>query len=856
MKMKKQINTPFIADRLLKLFLSDDEYLEFTDDIGEIYQSMVRSDSKLEAHVWYWLRVLESLPSIFSDNINWRISMFKNYLKIALRNIKKHKGYSFINIAGLSIGMACCILILLWVRDELNFNRFHENSNDIYMVFSRVRNNGNVNIEAGSPPAIGPALKIDYPEISNSARIANGSYPVIVRYGEKIFNESLIAGDPSVFDIFTFPLIQGTSPNTLSDPHSIVISETVADKYFGSENPVGKVLKIDNKYDFKVSGVMKNIPSHSTIRFDLLVPLKFIEEYNGRKGYLRTWYNLSFMTYVLLHKDSNMNDVNTKIAGRIKQGDANQSTEPILYPFRNFYLHGLGNINQVRTFTLIAFLVLLIACINFMNLTTARAGTRAKEIGLRKVSGAYRINIIKQFFSESVLLSFLSLVLSLVIVRTVLPFFNVLVEKDLSLDIMRDPAVLLGISGLTIVTGVISGSYPALFLSSFKPVKVLKGTAVSSRGFLRKALVIVQFVLSVILIIRTAVVYQQLDYMHDMDLGFKKDNLILIRMEGNLKQQYEAAKRDFLASPEIINVTSASHVPNYIGWDGRNWEWEGRSPETNPWVTYFSGDIDFIKTFEMEMVQGAFYSETITGGTSESLGKIVINEELANIMRLENTVGSRISHEGNTYEITGVIKSFHFKPLHREIQPLVFFYKPERHRFIFLKVSRENSQLALNHIEQVYKKFNPDFPFSYRFLDDLFNTLYSSTRQSGAVLRYFAFLVIFISSLGLLGLASFVAEQRTKEIGIRKVLGSSVSNVVFLLSRDFLKWIIAANLIAWPIAWYLSNNWLQNFVYRINIEWWIFILTGFSVLFIALITASYRSVRAAMINPVDALKYD
>jgi len=789
-------------------------------------------------------------------------------MKIALRNIKKHKGYSFINIFGLAAGIACCILIFLWVQDEFSYDKFHDNGDNLYLVGTHQRLGSRTATSSGTPPALGPALKEEYPEIVNSARFCNGPHALIFAYGEKRFREETEAVDSSLLEMFTFPLIQGDPESALKEPHSVVMTERMAQKYFNADDALGKIIRVENKYDFKVTGVLKNLPHNSLLQFDFLIPIQFLEEHWNDPDHLDTWYNLSFTTFVQLNEKASPEEVGRKIAGRIKQAYPKDDVTPFLRPFTKLYLHGLeggGRIVRVRLLSLIAIFVLLIACINFMNLTTARAGNRAKEIGMRKVTGALRRDIIMQFFGESLLMAFISLGLAVGVVLLLLPVFNTLTGKELVLDLSHNLALTLGLLGVTLLTGLIAGSYPALFMSSFQPVKIMKdASGISSKSSLfRKIMVVLQFAISITLIIQTLVVYKQLEYMRTRDLGFNREHLVYIPVNGALEQHYDAAKQELLQIPGITQASLTSRTPLSFGSSGTGWEWEGKSADVDPMVRYFCCDYDFVDTFKIEMVHGRFYTPELTPAASPQSLQLVINKEFARVIGKENPVGMRLSKGPYHATIIGVIKDFNYWPLYYRSGPLIIFYKtydpaPGHHfyRYIFARIRPDNIPQTISSIKEVYTKFNPEFPFTYRFLDDDYDQLYHSEEQAGAILRNFAVLAVLISCLGLFGLASFLAEQRTKEIGIRKVLGSSVHGIIMLLSKQFLKWVAVANIIALPIAWYVSYAWLRNYPYRTGTGVWVFILTACMTLVIALMTVSYQSIKAARANPVDSLKYE
>jgi len=856
----KHKKPPRFASWALKKILPDEKWETPLGDFEEFYNAKANEKTVLRAQLWYWSQIFGLLPEKIYNSIWWSFVMINNYLKIALRNTIRNKGYSFINISGLAIGMTCCILILLWVQDELSYDQFHENGDYLYFVATRQMYNNRWYTSSGTPPAAGPALKAEYPEIQNTARLQNGTMPLVVRYGDKLYTEPVRSGDFSLLEMFTFPLVKGNLVAAFSNPYSIFLTERMAEKYFGNDEPVGKILHIENRFEFTVAGVLQNMPDNSMIRFDFLVPMEFREQRYGI-GSTQTWTNLSFQTFVQLQKNSSPENVNPKIENRIIEGNGgSEQVKPFLRKYNEIYLYGFtgagGNIIPVRIFSLIAIFILIIACINFMNLSTARSGSRAKEVGMRKVVGAHRKDVIKQFFGESILLAFISLAVAVILAKLLIPAFNNLSGKQLDFSIIDNFSTTVGLIGIALFTGIVAGSYPALFLSSFKPALVLKGSAAAgSKGSLfRKILVVIQFVISIALIVCTVVVFKQLNYMGDVDLGFKKEQIVYIQTKSAIKQQYFAAKQEFLKNSNILSISSSNHLITGIYWNGHNWNWQGRNPETDPLVTYLYTDTDFLKTLDVEMSLGDFFPENITTDSIGFSRNIVINETFAGIIGSESPVGQTISQNGPDLTIIGVVKDFNFKPLHTDIGPLILFYNPANYNFMYFKIQPADVAETIKHIERVHNQFNPGFPFEYRFLDEDFARLYRGMERFGSIFQYFAALAIFISCLGLFGLASYMAEQRTKEIGIRKALGASTSGIVLLLSKDFAKWVLIANAIALPAAWYYMSNWLEDYAYRIDIGWSILIISGGIALVIAILTTGYQSIKAARTNPADSLR--
>jgi putative ABC transport system permease protein len=833
-------------------------YIELEEEFKEIAEQQ----GTMRATLWYWGQVVYSIPTYFQLHVAIGGTMLFNYIKITLRNIKRHKGFSFLNIAGLVVSMTCTILILLWIQDEISFDKFHEHARSLYLVATQTQQGDEINVEPGSPPALAPSLKAEYPEVVNASRLQVGAISAVLKYENKIFSENIRLTDPTFLEMFSFPLIEGDIKTALALPHNIVLTEKMAEKYFENDNPIGKVLRMDNSADFIVTGVLQNIPDNSIIRFEFLAPLSYIKERVERQGYLSTWDNYSFLTFVQIRENASMDEVNQKIKGRIQRGKPDSTGTSFLCPYTRLYLHGLsgggGRITQVRMFGLLVFLILLVACINFVNLTTARSAVRAKEIGLRKVIGADRKSLIRQFYGESLVLSFLSIVIAVGIVAALLQPFNNLVGKSLTGERLLQLPLILQCLADAVLTGLLAGFYPALFLSAFQPSHILRGTLLrrGRKVYLRRVLVVLQFAVSVALIVGTAVIYKQVSFLRGMDLGFESRNLLYIPLNGELRQHAETAKLELLKHPGILGVSLTSHSPTGIYWDGHNWDWEGRKPETSPWITYFSTDEDFLNTFNAEMAAGSFYKKEFTSGTSESMGKVVINQTFARIMGMENPVGTRLSHDGYTYTVIGVVRDFKTEPLYRILEPLVVFYRPQRFRYGFIRINPENTRDVLRHIEMVYKQYNPEFPFSYSFLDEDYRRLYRSEQRLGVLINTFAGLGVLISCLGLFGLAAFMAERRTKEVGIRKILGARTGNIFKLLSMEFVLLVVLANVFAWPVAYWFMHDWLQDFPYRTTIGWELFLGEGMLSFGIALLTVGWQSFTASRKNPVEAIRYE
>ena len=781
--------------------------------------------------------------------------MFRNYIKIALRNILRQKVYSFINISGLAVGMAVCIIILMWIHTEITYDRFNENLDDIYLVTNYTMFGERRSFGTGNVPAIGPALKAEYPEIINSVRLNNSHAEYLLTYNKKSFKERIKFADPPIFEMFSFPFVQGNHETALYDPHTILISEDIAEKHFKGQDIVGETILFDNQYNLTVGGIFNNIPENSSLRFDIVVPVEFLNEL-WNKGATETWYNLSYITYIQLEEGTDFEPVKEKIKNRIKESRSESNTEASLYPFSRLHLFLYGYLGMVILFSYIAIIILAIACINFMNLTTARSARRAREVGLRKVVGGNRKQIMMQFFSESIILSTFALFVAIVLVELFLPVFNSILQKNIAFD-LSNKFILFGIPAITILTGIISGIYPAIILSSHKPTTVLKsgGFLGGSKSTSRKGLVIFQFAVSIVLIISIIVIFKQTRFMMNKNLGFDKEHLIYIKLEGDLKNNYQAIKNDLLQYRNILNTTASSRLPTGIYTNGSDWKWDGIDENLNPLVTYLNVDYDYLTTMKLELKQGDFFSEKYPVDSPN----IIINESYIEVTNLDNPIGTSIYRKGvDSYNVIGVVKDFHFKPVSNKIGPLFIFCSSEKwgYNYLTLRIDNTDVKNTIAEIKKIANKHNPDFPFEFHFMEDDFDAIYRSSKRIQSLLGSFAILAIFISCLGLFGLSSFMTEQRTKEIGIRKVHGASVIRIVKLLTSNFIKSVLIANAIGWVIAFLLMELLLRNFPYKMNLNIWIFILPGLATLTLALLVIGYQTIKAANANPIDTLKYE
>jgi len=777
--------------------------------------------------------------------------MFKNYITTALRNIRRYKGYSFINIAGLTVGMACFILIFLWVYDELNYDTFHTHSNQLYrIILKKADDPGDVGIPS-APYILPKILKEEYPEIVEVTRVRTRGYPSAVRSGDIAFYEQrFFFADPSFFSMFSYDFIAGNPTAALNNPNSVVVTKEAAQRYFGDENPMGKILHWNNTQDLEVTGIIEKVPYNSHLQFDFMVSLQI---YDSER--LSSWWREAD-GYVQLQEDVSVGDLNRKIAGIIQRYHPEDEYNIALQPVREAHLNiiqgGRSDRRIVLIFGVIAVMVLAIACINFMNITTARSSIRALEVGMRKVVGARRSDIIRQFLGESMLLSLISFCLAVMLVDLFLPVFNRLQGKEMSLLGSGNMFVYLSLVGVALVTGFIAGSYPAFFLSAFQPVKVLKNDVSRGRkgSALRTILVVSQFSVSVLLIIMTVVAYKQMQYIRNTELGFSRKQILRIQMNDRLRESYKTFKERLLQDSRILNVTCSSALPHLL-FNVNNFEWEGMDADKEVELNFLYVDYDYTETFDLEIVQGRDFSEEYPTDASEAY---IVNESAVRFMGMTDPIGKRVVLAGRPGRIIGVVKNFNHQPLVFNISPLVMGIRPSWYYDLLIKVNPRDVEGSLAHIEKVFKATSPGFPFEYIFLDDLFEYVYSPLKIMNYILNSLAFLALFISILGLFGLASLLFEQKRKEIGIRKVLGASVTGVVFLLSRKFLKILLIANLIAVPAAYFAARMFLNLFVSRTKLDAGAIVVTVAFTFVVALITISYQVIKTAVANPVDSIR--
>jgi putative ABC transport system permease protein len=789
--------------------------------------------------------------------------MFKNAYLLAWRNMKKSRLFSAINIMGLAVGMAAAILILLWVHDELGFDRFHTKTEVLYRAISVQRDIGAFDHYAVTPRAMGRTLREELPEVVRASRFM--SQGIQFNHNGLAIAENGAFVDPDFLSMFTFPLLKGDPDSALEEPLSIVITESMARKYFRGENPIGRTLTTMNKTDFQITGVIGDVPEQSHLQFDFLVPFRLFED---RLPATNAWQDVSYLTYVELANRTALADLENKITAvvRAHKPDAAKTEYHLqalkrvhLYSDYKFDMPGHGDIALVRIFSAVAGFILIIACLNFVSLSTARSSSRAKEVGVRKAAGAQRHELIRQFFGESTFMVFIAFVLALAAVKLALPSFSAFAGKTLHLTFGSGLQVWLWLLAIVILVGLMSGAYPALFLSAFPAVSVLRGRskARSLRGSFRRAMVVSQFTISLFLVISTLVVSHQIDYLRNRPLGYDPDHLLFVPLEGGIARSAQAAKMEFLRNPAVLGVCLLDNLPIYEGSGTNGSTWEGKPDDLKLQMRLGFVDEDFLNAFRIELAEGRFFGVPRSSGSPDSPEEVVLNEAAVRAMGLEDPVGRRFAvWEGRSGNIVGVIKDFQLRSARYPIEPLILVNDPERFQTICLRIESARVPETIKSLEATWKKFSPGFPFHYRFYDQAVDDLYRSERRSGTLYQAMTAMAVVIACLGLFGLASFLAEQRTKEIGIRKVLGASVPGIFVLVSREFLQWVAVANLLAWPAAYYFLRSWLQKFANRTALGIDAFALSALLSLVIALFSVGGQALRAAKAAPVRSLRYE
>jgi len=800
--------------------------------------------------------------------------MIKNFFKSTFRSLGNNKVYSALNIGGLAIGIACAGLIFLWVADELTYDDINVKKDRLYSVQVNINYAGNLFTMGSTPRLMAEAIKTEIPGIANTCRISDYDENLLFNIGNKSMYMAGKYADPSLFSMFTLSFVQGNAANAFSQIYSIVITQKAAKKFFGNDqNVLGKIVKIDNKQNYVVTGVLKDLPENSTLQFEWLAPFvaRLQQEQLTYGSHEEKWDSYGPFTYVELNASANVETVNKKLYNFIHQKDPKQTNSTFLFPMRDWHLYsdfangkqtGGGRIKQVHMLSAIAWIILFIACINFMNLATARSEKRAKEVGVRKVLGADRGKLIAQFIGEALLMSAIAAVCAVIVMLFVLPGFNNLVQKSLSLD-LSDPLKIIALLLIILICGFIAGSYPALYLSSFNPVKVLKGLKIKSGSatLIRKGLVVLQFTVSVVFIITSIIIYLQIQHVKNRNLGFDKDNLVEIDMQHAISKTFPVIKQDLLRTGLIVNAATSDHTTIYAGNTIDGLTWQGKPVSNTLAIARRNVSPEFISTSGMHLMKGRDFGTSIAADSSN----VIITQSLAKeISKQDSPIGQIIQLSDQkmirNYTVIGVVKDYLFGNIYGEQSPgpVMFFCKPPSAydaNLIYVRIKpQHNSRQALAEIANIIKKNNPAYPFQYKFVDDQFNEMVSGEVLMSKLSSVFATLAIIISCLGLFSLAAYTAERRIKEIGIRKVLGASISGIAGLLSKDFLQLVGISCLVAFPLAWWIMHSWLQNYEYRINIHWWIFAIAGLSAMLIALVTVSFQAIKAAMANPVKSLR--
>ncbi|MCP4723779.1 MAG: FtsX-like permease family protein [bacterium] len=857
--MKHRKKPPPLLVWLLKRFLQIDEEYEKLGDFEESYIEVSEQKGKLIGAVWYIIQIVKAVPSFISNSIHRSSAMIKNYVTIAVRNLIRNKTYSILNIGGLAVGIAVFIMIGLYVQFELSYEKHHAYADRIYTIAS--------GDQAVTPNPLAEALAEDFPEVEAATRLI-GPGECVIRYKDKQFNgDNWCWADENIFDVFTFEIVSGDNTTALRDPYTVIISEKIAEKYFEGEDPIGKVITrvmSDKSYDFIVSGVMKNNPENSYIKADifgsLITQIGFMSPRDSSWGnyFCHTFFRLSEGSdpYALQEKypewtENKHNNRSGRNFHNIPLLDMHLKSSDLI-----FHFSPVNDIRYVYLFSAVAIIIILIAGINYINLSTAQAAKRVREVGIRKVNGAHRSQLLRQFLSESVLLTLVSLSTAVVLTYLMLPLFNSLVEPEEVLTISNNIYVLMMLLGTGLLIGIAAGSYPAFFVSGFKLSNTLKGSSSTNtkNAGLRNILVVVQFTISIFLIISTIVTSNQLNFIKNKDLGFTKDHIVLVSLgDPAVNEKRQAFKEELLKYPEITDISYSTTVPMKIDWHNSFYFRNETDPDNNDIMSHYTRvDYDYVDVFDLEIVKGRNFSRELDEGENV----YIINEFIANQLGWDDPIGKAYTNQREIGHVVGVVKNFHNENMHIPIGPVTLCLRPERGFITSIKLNTDDIQGTISGIENIWNQFSSGYPFDYEFMDEKYDNMYKTEMRLGNTLNYFSVLAIFICCLGLFGLASFTVEQSTKEIGIRKALGASIVTIIKMLSWKFLKWTVIANIIAWPIAYYYMNKWLQGFVYRVNIGWDVFAIAAFTALSIAFLTVISRTMKAALANPTDSLRYE
>ena len=839
-------------------------------DIEEIYNLQVLERGRFKANFWFWVQVLRTIPAYLLDSLYWSYVMFNSYLKITFRNFKRQKAYSIINVTGLAVGMACCICILVYVHYELSYDRFHSNADNIYRLVMNGDASGRPFDVALSSGPIGSTLVKDFPEADNVVRFQRRDRIPVNYKNKQFFEDRIFWADETVFEVFTFPLINGNPETALKNPFSAVITKEIANRYFGHEDPLGKVLQFNRQEEYTITGVMKDVPENSHFAFDFL--LSFETLLTSNQSQVQSWTHFTNYTYLLLKEETTPKELEKKIPA-LNEKHMGFSPKDIgwnliftLQPLKSIHLHsnlqgeisGNSDIAYVYIFSSIAFLILFLACINFMNLATARSANRAKEVGLRKVLGAVRSKLIKQFLGESLIYSFISLFFAIILAEFTLPFFSLLSGCPLEIRYAEMPWIIPGFICIALFVGLGAGIYPAFVLAGFQPSRVIKGGLDSfhQRKNFRNVLVVFQLALSTFLIIGTGIIFKQITFMKNERLGFEKEHIIVLQMlDRSVRRSIGTIKQELKGLTSVLNITASSHIPGWEGLAATHLP-EGFSLEESQIMRVIHVDHDFLDTMGIELSSGRNFSTEFPSDFQES---VLVNETAAKNFGWDEPLGKRIQEiygKKLTKTVIGVVKDFHMSSLHAPIEPMYINNSYPEIEAISLRISSENIAKQVDLIRSKWKEVVPLAPFDYFFLDESFDNQYRTEERLSRLFSNFSLLAIFIACLGLFGMACFSAEHRTKEIGIRKVLGASTSGLVVMLTKDLTKLFFIANLVAWPMVYLASRTWLQNFAYRTHVGLGIFVFSAILVLIVSLGTISYQAIKAAMTDPVDSLRYE
>lgn len=855
--MRKQLTDelPRPAGWLLQKVVCCKNHEYASGDFAEIYRDMLRQAGPLRTQLYLWAEIIRSLPGFISNSVYWSVAMLSNYIKIALRNMKRHKVHTFINITGLALGFACSMFIALYVAHELSYDRFHESADRIYRI--------TLPDDVSTPPALAPTLQAVFPQIEAATGFANLRCKR-VKYQDRVFYESPVrSASHEFFDIFSFPLVSGDRAKALTEPNTVVLTQSMAARYFGDNaDPLNEIITIGDD-EYRVDGILEDLPENSHFDLTCLVSNSSFDWY-----YQNIWGMSWMSTYVLLRDPSDVTYVESKlpdlITAYIYNGNPDHDWRYIMQPLTSIHLHSNlrfelgsnGDFRNIVIFSTAALLMILIACVNFMNLTTAKSMARIKEIGIRQTMGSSRKQLIQQFLGESILMSFLALGLGLLLVFATLPVFYHLVGCEIGLMGVSPWAVILGLVGFSILIGLLAGSYPAFYLSSFRPVKVMAGTLAGKRtsSAFRNSLVVFQFVVSIVLLIGALTVYRQLDYVRSTDLGYSKDQVLVIKNLQPDQLKSETLKQKLLQHENVISVSSSGNLPGEE--NGRQAvAIEGTDVSG---LDLYSCDYDYMETLQMEMVEGRFFSRSFGTDTAG----LILNERAVKEYNIENPIGKRFTASlGRTISgtVVGVVRDFHFRSLHEPIAPLGMVYGIKKGwgiNYVSVRLGTNDLASTIKYIKNTWESVNPGQPFDYAFLDEQYDKLYANEQTTGSTTLVFCILAIAVCCLGLYGLSTFVIERRVKEICVRKIVGASIMDMVWLLSRSFLRWVLLAFILAVPLAWIVMSRWLQNFAYKVDLDLWVFGIAGALAVLLAFATVCVQTVRAALANPAESLRHE